>query len=83
MFFTEVITNIQCSILSIGMFLKYTRACKKVFPTTMLASLVNHTNLATAVNMEVISNIKCQIRNLYLEEFFIKYSYDNICQHLC
>ena len=83
MVFTKVITNIQCSILSIGKLFKYTRACKKVFPTTMLASLVNHTNLATAVNMEVISNIKCQIRNLYLEECFIKYSYDNICQHLC
>ena len=61
MVFTEVISNIQCSILSTVILFKYTRTRKKVFPTTMLASLVNHTDLVTAVNMEVIANIKCQI----------------------
>ena len=45
---------------------------KKIFPTNILSSLVNHNVSVTAFMTEVIADIKCQIHHLHLKQFFIK-----------
>ena len=62
---------------------KYTRDCKKIFPTTMLGYLVNKNSYATAVDMEDIFSIKCNICILHLEEYLIQDIYDDNCQNVC
>ena len=71
MIFPEVLSNIKYYFFSTRTLFKYKRACKKLLPTTMLASSVNYTGSVTDVYLEFISDIKGQINILHLKECLI------------
>ena len=67
--------------------LYYRRNTEKIFPTTMLASLVNNNSSITDIYIEVIVDIQCQLHHLNLEECFMQQKQENnlwhLCYHLC
>ena len=65
--------NIQHSCLDLcKKKIQYKSNPNKILPTTMLTYLVDHSSSVTYIHMETISDVKCKLRYLHLEEYFIK-----------
>ena len=65
LFYLEAISDIQCQICARKKIIYYIRKYKKILPTTMLSSLVNHNSSITAIYTDAISDIKCQLYHLH------------------
>ena len=58
-----------------------------ILPTTMLLSLLIINSFVSTEYMEFISDMKCQIHCIHLEQYYIQQKYDQkfqyLCQHYC
>ena len=87
MFIDSIISesNIQHSMLA---FYKENTVTVKnrfqgILPTTMLTSLIIHNHFVSDVHMEDMTDMKCQLRHLNLEKYFIQQKHYQNCRHLC
>ena len=76
-FYLKVISHIPCYLLIITTIIYNRRNSKKIFPTNILACLVNNSSYVTSVYIGVISDIKCHFHHLHLEQLFIQQKQEN------
>ena len=54
-----------------------------ILPTIMLEHLLNIGCFVSDAYMEDITDMKCQIHHLHLEQYFIQQKHDQNWRHLC
>ena len=78
----KVIDNIECWICISTTMLYYEINNKKSFLTTMLEYLVIHNSSVTDIYIEDISDMKFQLHQFHLDQYFIQQKQENDCRHL-